>query len=77
MVFKVKKGDITAEAVVNTVWVSTMLAFILTLPGLGIFIYFFFNDMNLGIGALIGFGLHFVTLAFSGRISSALLKISS
>jgi len=32
---------------------------------------------NLLVGALIGFGVHFATLAFSGRISTWLVKVLS
>lgn len=72
-----KKQDITSETLVNTVWVSTFLALILTLPALGIFLGIYFTTLNLVIGAVIGFGLHFVTLAFSDRISKFLTGILS
>ncbi|HIH07494.1 MAG TPA: hypothetical protein HA292_00875 [Candidatus Nitrosotenuis sp.] len=72
-----KKTEITTEALFNTVWVSTFLAFILTIPPLGIFLGIYFTFGNLLVGAVIGFGLHFVTLAFSDRISKALTRILS
>lgn len=53
-------------------WVSTALALILTLPTLVIFIGLYYSTGNLAMGAIIGFSLHFVTLAFIARISRAL-----
>lgn len=72
-----KKSDITTEALVNTVWVSTFLALILTIPALAIFLGIYITTSNLVIGAVIGFGIHFVTLAFSDRISKKLTEILS
>jgi hypothetical protein len=48
---------------------------ILTLPSLGIFLGFYYNAGNLVLGAVIGFGMHFVLLAFSERISNALSRL--
>ena len=56
-------------------WVSTALAVILTLPALGVFIAVSQNSGNILIGSVIGFGLHFLLLSASGRISSALSSI--
>lgn len=72
-----KKAEITTEVLVNTVWVSTFLALILTMPALGMFLAVFFTTGNLAIGAVVGFGLHFATLAFSDRISKVLTRALS
>lgn len=72
-----KKGDISGETFVNTIWVSTFLALILTLPALAIFLGIYFTTENLAVGAIVGFGLHFVTLAFSDRISKTLTRFLS
>jgi hypothetical protein len=72
-----KKQDITTETLVNTVWVSTFLALVLTIPALGVFLGIYFTTGNLLIGAIVGFGLHFITLAFSDRISKKLTAILS
>lgn len=72
-----KKTEITAEILVNTVWVSTFLALILTIPALGVFLGIYFTTSNLLVGAVIGFGLHFVTLAFSDKISKRLTRLLS
>jgi len=72
-----KKKPITTEILVNTVWVSTFLALILTLPALGVFLGVYFATSNVLAGALVGFGLHFITLAFSDRISKSLTRLLS
>ncbi|MGQ0605391.1 MAG: hypothetical protein ACT4OD_00340 [Candidatus Nitrosotenuis sp.] len=72
-----KESKITTDILVNTVWVSTFLALILTIPALGVFLGIYFTTGNLVIGAVIGFGLHFVTLAFSERISKTLTRLLS
>ena len=72
-----KKTDVSAEVLVNTIWVSSFLAMIFTLPPLGLFLGIYFMTGELVIGAVIGFGVHFVILAFSGRISKAITKIMS
>ncbi|MFM7796219.1 MAG: hypothetical protein ACKO7N_05580 [Candidatus Nitrosotenuis sp.] len=72
-----KKSDISGETLVNTVWVSTFLALVLTIPSLGLFLGIYFGTGNLLAGAVVGFGLHFVTLAFSERISKKLTSILS
>lgn len=75
--FSKKKTEISTETLVNTVWVSAFLAMILTLPPLGLFLGIYFWTGDLVIGAIIGFGIHFVILAFLGRISKIITKIMS
>jgi hypothetical protein len=67
--------NITPGILVKSFWVSTALAVILTLPALGVFIAVSHNSGNILIGSVIGFGLHFLLLSASGRISSALSSI--
>ena len=62
---------------INTIWVSTFMAMIFSLPPLGIFLGIYFGTGNLVIGAVLGFGVHFVTLAFSSKISKFLTQIMS
>lgn len=71
-----KKNFLTYDVLVNTLWVSTILALILTLPSVGIFLYVFLETSSWLTGALLAFGIHFVILAFSERISNFLLKFS-
>ena len=70
-----KRTEISTETFVNTVWVSTLLAMILAIPALGIFLGIYLMTSNILVGAVIGFGMHFVTLAFSDRISRSLTRI--
>lgn len=59
----------------KVLWKSSILAIIFTAPGLGIFLGIYYGTGNLIVGAVIGFSLHFITLAFSGRISKWLVKV--
>jgi len=67
--------NVDPDVIVKSFWVSSALAMILTLPSLGIFLGFYYNAGNLILGAVVGFGLHFVLLAFSERISNTLSKL--
>ena len=75
--FPKKKNDISTETMINTIWVSTFMGMIFSLPPLGIFLGIYFGTGNLVIGAVLGFGVHFVTLAFTSRISKFLTQIMS
>jgi len=75
--FPKKKTDISTETVINTIWVSTFMGMIFALPPLGIFLGVYYGTGNLIIGAVLGFGIHFVTLAFAGRISKFLVRVMS
>lgn len=75
--FPKKKQDISTETVINTIWVSAFMAMIFSLPPLGIFLGIYFGTENLIAGAVLGFSVHFVTLAFSARISKFLTLILS
>jgi hypothetical protein len=59
------------------IWKSSFLAMIFTIPSLGIFLGIFYGTGNLLVGVLIGFGVHFIILVFSGRISTWLVKVLS
>jgi hypothetical protein len=67
--------NVDPDVVMKGFWVSTALALILTLPSLGIFLGFYYSGGNLLIGAVVGFGLHFVLLAMSERITSMLSRL--
>lgn len=75
--FPKKKTDISTETVINTIWISSFLAMIFSIPPLGLFLGIYFGTGNLIVGAIVGFGAHFVILAFSSRISKFLTKIMS
>jgi hypothetical protein len=63
------------DIVLKGTWVSTALALMLTIPALGLFIGLYYLEINIGISAGIGFGLHFALLAFSTRISNAISSL--
>jgi len=71
--FPSKKNETSIEILTN--WVSISMALIFALPSLGVFLGIYYGTGNLIIGAVLGFGVHFVTLIFSGRISKYLDKI--
>ncbi len=75
--FPKKKNDISTEIVINTIWISAFMAMIFSLPPLGIFLGIYFGTGNLIVGAVLGFGTHFVTLAFADKISKFLTQIMS
>ena len=71
--FPSKKHETSIDILTN--WVSISMALIFALPSLGVFLGVYYGTGNLIIGAVLGFGVHFIALAFSGRISSYLNKI--
>ncbi len=75
--FPNKKTEISTEILTNTIWISSFLAMILALPALGLFLGIYLLVENLFVGAIVGFGCHFVLLAFSSKISKFLTKIMS
>ncbi|KAF6248042.1 MAG: hypothetical protein KJO99_01500 [Nitrosopumilus sp.] len=75
--FPKKKTEVSTEVLVRFIWVSSFLAMIFTLPPLGLFLGIYYLTGELIIGAVIGFGVHFVILAFSGRISKIITKLMS
>jgi len=58
-------------------WKSSILALIFTVPALVIFLGIYYGTGNLIVGAVIGFGIHFVTLAFSRKISKWLVRFQN
>jgi hypothetical protein len=68
-----KKNETSIDILTN--WVSISMALIFALPSLGVFLGIYYGTGNLIIGAVLGFGVHFVTLAFSSRISKRLNEI--
>jgi len=71
--FPTKKNETSIDILAN--WVSISMALIFALPSLGIFLGIYYLTGNLIIGAVLGFGVHFVILVFSVRISKYLDKI--
>ncbi len=75
--FSKKKIKISTEVVTNTIWISTFLAMILSLPPLGLFLGIYFITGNIIISSIVGFGVHFVILIFSSKISKFLTNFMS
>jgi hypothetical protein len=75
--FRKKNTEISTEVLVKFIWVSSFLAMIFAIPPLALFLGIYFLTGELIIGAIIGFGVHFVILAFSGKISKKITKIMS
>ena len=73
--FPRKNKEISTDLIIKTIWVSTFLAAIFALPALGLFLGIYYTTDNLLMGAVAGFAIHFVTLAFSVRISRFLTRI--
>ena len=71
--FPTKKSKVPINVITNKV--SLSMAVIFAVPALTIFLGIYYGTGNLVVGAVLGFGIHFVTLAFSGRISKYLNKI--
>ncbi|EIJ66201.1 hypothetical protein BD31_I0386 [Candidatus Nitrosopumilus salaria BD31] len=75
--FPKKKTQVSTEVLIRFIWVSSFLAMIFALPPLGIFLGIYLLTGELILGAIIGFGVHFVILAFSGRISKIITQFMS
>ena len=75
--FPKKETEVSTEVLIKFIWVSSFLAMIFALPPLALFLGIYFLTGELIIGAVIGFGLHFVILAFSGKISKTITKLVS
>jgi hypothetical protein len=58
-------------------WANTALAILITMPMVGLMLYFHLNYNNLLSGTLIGFSIHIIVLAFSKRLSSMLINLVS
>lgn len=68
-------ANLTPELMFKSMWTSTVLAMIFALPPVGLFLGLYQADVNIGVAAGVGFGLHFAILAFSKKISGALVKL--
>ncbi len=68
---------IDPEILWRMIYISLLLALILSLPGVLVLLIIYYNTDNLVLASIIGFLIHFVTLAFSTKISKALIKFFS
>jgi hypothetical protein len=67
--------DITFDVFAKSIWVSSCLAIIFTLPPLALLIGIYWNTGNLLAGAIVGFTVHFAILAISPKISVILSSL--
>ena len=67
-----KTTNMTSDAFAKSIWVSSGLAMIFALPPLVIFLGIYLHTTNLIAGVIVGFGIHFVLLGLSPRISERL-----
>ena len=67
-----KTTNMTSDAFAKSIWVSSGLALIFALPPLVIFLGIYMHTTNLIAGVIVGFGIHFVLLGLSPRISERL-----
>jgi hypothetical protein len=63
------------DVVLKSLWVSTALAMILSLPSLAIFLGLLHLTDNMIIGTVAGFTCHYVLLALSPRTSQILSSL--
>lgn len=67
--------DTEPDDVIKSVWVSTALALILSLPSLAVFLSLLHLTNNVLVGGVTGFTTHFILLALSPRTSEVLLSL--
>ena len=67
-----KTMNMTSDVFAKSIWVSSGLALIFALPPLVIFLGIYMHTTNLIAGVIVGFGIHFVLLGLSPRISERL-----
>ena len=63
------------DDVIKSVWVSTALALILSLPSLAIFLTLLHLTNNILVGGVTGFATHFILLALAPRTTEVLLSL--
>jgi hypothetical protein len=67
-----KTMNLMPDSFAKSIWVSSGLAMIFALPPLVIFLGIYLHTTNLIAGVIVGFGIHFVLLGLSHRISERL-----
>jgi len=72
-----KMPDEKPPTLSKILWKSSIMAVIFAVPALVIFLGIYYGTGNLIVGAVLGFGVHFAALAFSGRISKWLVKFQN
>ena len=71
------RRNIDPDLFYKMIYISLLIALILALPGISVLLAIYYTTDNLLLAALIGFSIHFATLAFIHRISEALTRFFS
>ena len=77
LIFNAQRANDGTEPddVIKSVWVSTALALVLSLPSLAVFLTLLHLTNNILVGGVTGFATHFILLALSPRTSEVLLYL--
>lgn len=67
--------NVTSDVFAKSIWVSSCLAIVFTLPPLALLVGIYWNTGNLLAGAIVGFTVHFAILAISPKLSVVLSSI--
>ena len=74
-ILKSQASNVTYDVFAKTIWVSSCLAIVFTLPPLALLIGIYWNTSNLLAGAIVGFTVHFAILAISPKLSVVLSSL--
>lgn len=72
---KMFQTTVTVDNLFDMVVVSTILAMIFSLPPLLLFIGLYYAGIHIAIAAVVGFGSHYIILAFADKISTFVTKL--
>jgi hypothetical protein len=67
--------NVTSDVFAKSIWVSSCLAIVFTLPPLALLVGIYWNTGNLIAGAIVGFTVHFAILAISPKLSVVLSSV--
>jgi hypothetical protein len=67
--------NVTSDVFAKSIWVSSCLAIVFTLPPLALLVGIYWNTGNLLAGAIVGFTVHFAILAISPKLSVVLSSV--
>lgn len=67
--------NVSSDVFAKSIWVSSCLAIVFTLPPLALLVGIYWNTGNLLAGAIVGFTVHFAILAISPKLSVVLSSV--
>jgi hypothetical protein len=68
-------NELSPDDLMRSFWLTTAMALVLVMPPLAIFLSIHHTMEDILTAAIVGFGIHFVILAFSVRICSQLERL--